>query len=178
MNRAAVAQDDVQSKSAVKGRPSTPERAEPTDSETVGAFLRRILGSRWKSCPRWPPDLFGATASLLRQTGVYTRTLEIPDDGHPPLLEADWPSQARASGSAWRQSFADWQPSTLPKPPAEVRAWWDKLLEAHECAIVDLWGASAHEKCTALVKLCCVSDEASSGAGMGLTGSRCGRRCG
>ncbi len=41
-------------------------------------FVAPEFRSRYQqNCPPWPPDVFAVTATLLRRTGGYVRTVEL-----------------------------------------------------------------------------------------------------
>lgn len=127
---------------------------------SVGEFLEyhyADVRSSGKECPRWPPDLFALTASLLHETGAYIRLVEILSEGEAPLLDADWPEQAREMGRLWRKSFE----AELPPPPDRVLQWWSELIQGGATDLQELIQEDA--LCRATLALALVADEACAG---------------
>lgn len=138
-------------------------------STTIGQYLRFLSPSiaQREEPPDWPPDVFGAVAALLLESGAYLRVFDDwPPRGRPAegCLDSSpkqWARRMRAIGRTWRKTG----------PTKEVRSWWRVVLAARNLPLdrlrkaqqqADLKGLAA---CNALLHLMAAADEACFDAG-------------
>lgn len=138
---------------------------------TLQARLEQLFGSpvTCESCPRWPPDLFACCATLLHESGAYSRVVALAE---PRAISASWAAEARALGENWHQSISEFvkvswpsKDTELPDPPSAVRALWSELM-THLPPTAGLNQSGDLESVVRLVKLLGVSDEACKGVGV------------
>jgi heptosyltransferase I len=85
--------------------PMPADRVLEAVEEMRGPFVLLNAGGNWPN-KRWPPERFGAVASLVRErAGVRSMVLWGPDDG--PLAEAVVAASGGAAGRAPRTSLVD-----------------------------------------------------------------------
>lgn len=140
------------------------ESADP-DPATVGAVLNGVLGSTWRNCPSWPPDVFAATATVLLKTGAYTAIVDLQSGASSPILDTrTWPDEADRNGKEWRRSLDS---DTQLQPPDLVSDSWRSLV-AHANTPVHLLrrlssnpASPARTAASALIALCTIADSAS-----------------
>jgi hypothetical protein len=170
-----------------KAHAATPSAASRQRDATI-ADLLEFIWPRYRETPRvpwWPPDVFAVSATILRRTGGYVRVLQLRDKSRGDCIKRDWPETAEALAVKWRENVIRMlksQPeirvdffqgarsaSRRSVVPKEVRGWWKKLLAAQGKPISSIEN-EASELTMALVKLCCVADEASEGVGIRSVG--------
>jgi len=125
-----------------------------------------------RKCPCWPPDVFALTATVLRRSGAYVRVLDLLPKKEGDLLGSRWPEHARKMAAVWRDALnaglRNWQESPeapLDVPvPGQIDSAWVVVLRHAKRPLADVLQQNA--LCRALLLLCLVADEASSGIGI------------
>jgi predicted amidohydrolase len=128
---------------------------EPTIREFLSGILPRLRDD--DRFPWWPPDCFAICMALLKQTGVYLKTLhEWPPDRSGEDAVARWAAKVRELGRAWRTT-------PLLKGFDGLKTEWEVLCNSWDRL---LWTVEKNRPlCEALITLIAVADEASEGAG-------------
>jgi hypothetical protein len=136
-----------------------PETTAPAANPAL--TLRQFLVYLWPGVesspmPRWPPDVFGLAASVLKKSGAYEH------------LVTAWPPSTFGTGS-WvafvKQTAAEWRAAWEAKsdlPPA-VQSRWDHVVQSSLSLQAVRDDAGVRE---ALLELCSIADEASVGVGI------------
>lgn len=114
-------------------------------------------------CPAWPPDLFALAGTLIRRSGAYLRVFEHRD-------EAGYAKDIETAAQQWRGRLDEITEDLVSTadlrdaPTADIRAGWERLIQAQELAISDINkdDALAEE----LIRLTLIADEASRGIGV------------
>lgn len=131
---------------------------------TIGEFLTFLAPRVWRegdAAPVWPPDMFGAVASVLRRSGAYTRLVaQWPPRGKDDL--AEWTESISRQAKKWVDAIERGEPT-----PRGITSWW-KSLRGH--ADQELCKAPENRRlCETLLQLLAVSDEACRDIGMPAT---------
>ena len=111
---------------------------------TIGAVIRNMMPSGtnpggddpdWSTCPEWPPDLFGVTATLIERTGLYSHAwLYAHQSAHASMASSE-KSSIRAAGRGWRVESA-LASGSFAVPPLVVHAIF---------AVVSLWAMMTND---------------------------------
>jgi hypothetical protein len=108
---------------------------------------------------RWPPDVFAATAFLLRESGAY---LELGRPGPAGKV------RLQATSEAWHRSIKpvalEWSQLTEKACPKRVRELWKTCKRYAKSPVAEV--GQNDELWQAIVELCCTADEACSGLGL------------
>lgn len=143
----------------------TGARAASSDANgRLETVLARLLGDTPADSThlRWPPNVFGICAYLLKLTGTYVEVLrEWPPTGklrlHPQ--GRDWREWIREEGLAWRKVARGRSPI-----PATVVSAWTKVLAKGKKTLLAV--REDREFVHALLQLVALADEASAGVGI------------
>ena len=113
---------------------------------------------------RWPPDVFGVAAMLLKLSGGYIHVVnswppKSPRKAKPKVDEHEWNAAMRAIGVEWQVAAAKSKP-----PPREIRQWWAHVRANGAKDISDLY--SDAELCRILLQLVAAADEACTDIGI------------
>lgn len=137
---------------------------EQTPTVRLGDVLRSVLGRNWRSCPGWPPDMFAATAVVLRLTGLYTRIVGLAEASGRALIDTrQWPMQAETLANAWRVNIRRHTFPTARTAPLDLKDWWQILVEAADIRLDAAWAQAAgghDEVARALLRCTTVADAA------------------
>lgn len=116
-------------------------------------FLKPGL-SRKRTPPRWPPDVFAISASLLQASGAYR---VAASDWPPTSKKGKWIEFIQRIGEQWRSSYTG-------APPREVNKWWSVVMANKNIAMVSICNDKALSH--ALLQLMAAADEACVAAGV------------
>jgi len=106
--------------------------------------------------PRWPPDAFAVTASMLRRAAAYSAIIEKwPPLGGP----AKWTEFIRRIGNEWRAAATG-----RSAVPSIVDRWWRIIRSAGPLPIERV--CQYPHLCEAVLQLNAAADEASRGIGI------------
>lgn len=122
----------------------------PTTVGEVLEYLVPALGGS-KDCPKWPPDVFAITATVLARSGAYVRVVTT----WPPT--PNWGDEVNAAAEAWEDQK---DPAAIPL----LRQSWDAIIQGWDAPINRLLGRG--DVCDALVTLMATADVACEGAGI------------
>lgn len=127
--------------------PSLPEASAPP--RTVHDCLVHLGLSDWRETAgdrllEWPPDVFAATAYVLRESGAY---VQLVHPGGTPLQ--DWRSRVERAGVEWRDR--------APRYPRYVRDLFAAFRKLGETTLASL---RSNSNCHEVVELCCIADHA------------------
>jgi hypothetical protein len=131
---------------------------------TIEDFLKYLAPAitSGEDAPAWPPDAFALVASLLQESGAYTKVISNwPPNGYKGSPQI-WAKEIQVIGSKWRESAI----SNL-RPPLSVNTWWRTVLARKNFPIARI--SSDPNLYESLLQLCAASDEAC--AGVGITGA-------
>lgn len=130
--------------------------------ETIASKLEYLLpgSSKRNLAPLWPPDVFCLCASILQNSGAYSRVIE---DNERLNLGAG--SEARATrlkdiGKAWAEA------TNRKHIPHEVTALWGKVFADRAVELHRLGSVELSDCRNALLELLACADEASAGLGI------------
>jgi hypothetical protein len=108
-----------------------------------------------QEAPRWPPDAFAITATILKQAAAYSSVIET----WPPRGQKEWTKFITRIGATWRTVATGTDPL-----PNEVNRWWRLIRAATAVPIESVCRDGA--LCQALLELNAAADEASWGIGI------------
>jgi hypothetical protein len=139
---------------------------------TVGELIEYLApGLLAGSCPGWPPDVFALSATVLRRSGAYVRILDLV---LKEPVSANWPMEAQDLAKEWRLSINEALKTTsdsadsegkLPiQVPARLQSCWETFQRSSTVSLAAVAGNDS--LCQALLILCLVADETSSGIGV------------
>lgn len=126
---------------------------------TVSEVIRRLLpdgtGRRnsWSEVPRWPPDLFAVTATLVNRSGCYAHSHYLCG-----FERCHFDEKYRSRVAKLGADFAKW------KRPQRIQKLWETLLSEEWELLDDGW-------CDAAMELLAVADQACGGVGFAAEGS-------
>lgn len=142
---------------------------------TVGDEVAHVApSSTWRTLCRWPPDAFGATGTILGDSGTY-RFVVCPPVGTswPPADDmcegVPWERSVRQWGSEWAQwaaTHGDPRDGDSLEPPEAVGRLCSILDAAADTPISELDAAPSWPTVAALLTLHAMADEACVGAGL------------
>jgi hypothetical protein len=134
---------------------------------TIGAVIRNMMPSGtnpggddpdWSTCPEWPPDLFGVTATLIERTGLYSHAWLYAHQSTHASMASSEKSSIRAAGRGWRDKGV---------PDSYTKRLWHEVTGSADH--VDLQAlahtAPSHPLARKLITLMCIADEAAEGMG-------------
>jgi hypothetical protein len=146
-------------------------KASSSGARTLKSLLEYLLPGSTSGAGhlRWPPDVFGVCAYVLKLSGSYVEVLRAwPPQGklrrQPP--GANWANWVREVGQRWREV------STYPNRPLppEVSDLWKRVMKEGATQVGLL--ATKRELATCLLQLVAMADEASAGAGIPQSGPK------
>jgi len=133
--------------------------------QSVGYYLQTIWPELNESSPfpRWPPDAFCLSASLLQRSGAYTTLV----NDKPPNLTI---RKNKDRNTALREIAKTWRDNATGKGslPKELINWWRTLQEHFSLPVSQI---TQRPICTAaLLQIMAAADEASAGVGISVSG--------
>jgi len=112
--------------------------------------------ARWTECPWWPPDVFAVAATLVNESGCYSRSRFSASCSPDFAFGPKYVSFVQEAGKKWMSSI---------DPPREVSKLWSELVSNYGNA--DIMDAAWQESA---MRLLAIADEASFGIGFSTSG--------
>lgn len=134
-------------------------RDKPAVQGSVDEFARWIWPrfQSAKSCPRWPPEVFGICAAILYKSGAYAQVVqEWPPKGFGKTHKR-WVKGVLQDAVKWRKGFTR-------GAPRSVQLLWDAVRSNAHVLLEQV--TKNRMLCDALIQLCAVADETCAGVGI------------
>lgn len=128
---------------------------------TIGDYLAFLLPrlETNRQLPRWPPDVYALSSSLLLRSGAYCKTLtDWPP--YEPLKKGPrrWAAEIETLGNDWRIAWVNGE-----KLPGTLQQWWRAIIKNWSVPIPSIGQDAALSQ--SLLQICAAADEASAGVG-------------